>query len=199
VARNFSDPLNTYLAGNTFTAVLLLKIDAPDFSDSGGATQTLYYTDNPYDLTFDGDTYSAQGQFINITESSINAEVQISSVNISISALTTSNVTTFASSEMINKNVSIYRGFIDPSTNVLFGDSAGENAFLIFKGKVAGYSVNNQQTYADITLQVSSQFVNFNRKNGRRTNLNNFQREHPNDYGMEFSHEALSEIKWGLK
>lgn len=194
--RGFSDPLNTYLAGNTFISVLLLEIDT---YDSGSDPDTLRYTNNPYDLTFNGETYSAQGQFMSISETQLNSAVQISSVNIAISALTLANVQTFATSEIINQTVSIYRGFIDPSTNVLFGDSAGENAFLLFKGKIAGYSVTNNQTSADIQLQVSSQFVNFNRKNGRRTNQNNFQREHPNDASMEFSHEALAEIKWGIK
>lgn len=194
--RGFSDPLNTYLAGNTFTSVLLLEINTPD---SGGAPETRRFTDNPYDLDYAGNTYSAQGEFISISETQLNSAVQISSVNIAINALTLSNVQTFATSEIVNQTVSIFRGFIDPNTNVLLGDSSGENAFLLFKGKVAGYTITNNQTNADIQLQVSSQFVNFNRKNGRRTNQNNFHREHPNDDSMEFSHEALAEIKWGIK
>jgi len=192
VPRNFSDPLNTYLAGNTFISVLLLEIEKPDGS-------TVRYTDNPYDLDYAGNTYSAQGEFISISETQLNSAVQISSVNIAINALTLSNVQTFGVTGIINKPVNIYRGFIDPDTNLLFGDSAGENAFLLFKGRVAGYTITNNQTNADVQLQVSSQFVNFNRKNGRRTNQNNFHREHPNDDSMEFSHEALAEIKWGIK
>jgi len=194
--RKFSDPLNTYLSGNTFISVLLLEIDTPD---SGGIGETQRFTDNAYDLTFNGNTFSAQGDFINISETQLNSQVQINNVNISISALTTSNVLTFATSEIINHNVRIYRAFIDPDTNQLFGDSAGENAFILFQGKISGYNVTNNQSFADIQLQVSSQFVNFNKKNGRRTNLNNFQREFPDDKSMEFSHEALAEIKWGQK
>lgn len=194
--RNLSDAINTYLSGNVFISVLLLEIDVPD---SAGVSSTVRYTDNPYDLTYNGNVYSAQGQFVAVSETQLNSAVQINSVNISISALTLSNVQTFATSEIINQTVSIYRAFIDPDTNLLFGDSAGENAFLLFKGKVAGYSITNNQSSADVQLQVSSQFVNFNRKNGRRTNQNNFHREFPDDDSMEFSHEALAEIKWGIK
>tara|TARA_R100000995_G_scaffold84764_1_gene64692 strand:+ start:2018 stop:2596 length:579 start_codon:yes stop_codon:yes gene_type:complete len=190
--REFSDALNTYLSGNTFISVLLLELQQADGT-------TVRYTDNPFNLTYEGNTYSAQGEFIAVSETQLNSAVQISSVSISISALTLANVQNFAASSIINKPVSIHRGFIDPATNLLFGDSAGENAFLLFKGKVAGYQVNNKQTTADVTLQVSSQFVNFNRKNGRRTNQTNFHREHPTDDSMEFAHETLSEIKWGLK
>ena len=190
--REFSAALNTYLSGNTFISVLLLELQKADGT-------TVRYTDNPFDLTYEGNTYSAQGEFLAVSETQLNSAVQISSVNIAINALTVDNVTAFAASGIINKPVSIHRGFIDPATNQLFGDSTGENAFLLFKGKVAGYSIANRQTTADVTLQVSSQFVNFNRKNGRRTNQTNFHREHPLDDSMEFSHETLSEIKWGIK
>ena len=190
--REFSDALNTYLSGNTFISVLLLELQQGDGT-------IVRYTDNPFDLTYKGNTYSAQGEFVAVSETQLNSAVQISSVTISISALTLANVQNFATSNIINKPVSIHRGFIDPATNQLFGDSARENAFLLFKGKVAGYQVNNKQTTADITLQVSSQFVNFNRKNGRRTNQTNFHREHPTDDSMEFAHETLAEIKWGIK
>lgn len=27
--------------------------------------------------------------------------------------------------------------------------------------------------------------------------MTNFHREHPNDFGMEYSHETLSDIDWG--
>ena len=79
------------------------------------------------------------------------------------------------------------------------GDSAGDAVFLAFKGKIAGYQIVNNINTADIQLQVSSQFINFTRKNGRRSNLVNFQREHPTDFSMQHSHETVSDIFWGKK
>ena len=76
---------------------------------------------------------------------------------------------------------------------------AAANLIEMSKGKVAGYSVANRVNTADITLQVSSQFINFNRINGRRSNVNSFHREHPQDHGMEYSHETLQDIWWGKK
>ena len=154
--REFSDPLNTYLAGNTFTSVLLLEINTPD---SGGAPETRRFTDNPYDLDYAANTYSAQGEFISISETQLNSAVQISSVNIAINALTLSNVQTFATSEIVNQTVSIFRGFIDPNTNVLLGDSSGENAFLL---PVPMMNIINGGSHSDapIAFQKAFYFLN---------------------------------------
>lgn len=191
MTRGFTNTLNTYLAGDSLIGALLIDIET-----GSGTTR---WTDNSFNIEFGGNTYQAQGNFLNISERDETAELQIHSVNISISALTTANVTTYATSSQINKSVEIRRVFLDPTTNGLLGNGTTDTGYLLFKGKIAGYSVTNNQNFADIQLQVSSQFINFNRKNGRRTNQQNFQREHPNDNSMEYSHETLSEIKWGIK
>tara|TARA_R110000868_G_scaffold96433_3_gene265370 strand:+ start:15889 stop:16479 length:591 start_codon:yes stop_codon:yes gene_type:complete len=196
MTRKFSDALNTYLAGDSLLTAILLEID---IVDSAGTITTNYFTDNAFDIDYDSNTYVAQGQFLSFTESQESGDLNISNVNIAISALDVSLVRTYAVSSQINAGVRIYRALLDPNTNLLLGDSAGDAIVLLFKGKVAGYSITNNQNTADIQYQVSSQFVNFNKKNGRRTNLQNFQREHPTDFGMQYSHETLSELKWGLK
>ena len=190
MTREFPNSLQTYLAGNSFVSVLLVKIQKPDNS------YTLW-TDAPYDIDFNGDTYLAQGDFLSITEGQETSEIQIHSVSIQISALDVSNITTYATSNIINRTVEIRRAFLDPITQQLQGDSSGDSGFLLFKGRVAAYAVNNNVNNADIVLQVSSQFINFQRTSGRRSNLTNFQREHPDDFGMEYSHETLTEINWG--
>jgi len=190
MVRSLTGAQNTYLANNSLTSILLIDIDLSTGS-------TIRFTDGPYDVTFAGNTYSAQGNFLNISDTDEQADVQITNCIMKISALTLSNITQFAVSSQINQMVVIRRAFINQTTNLLLGDSAGDNAVIIFKGRISGYSVTSQQTTAEITLQISSQFVNFERRNGRKTNLQNFQIEHPNDFGMEFSHISLRDIRWG--
>ena len=191
MTREFSNSLNTYLAGNSLAEVFLLNIQT--------TTGTLYITSAPFDINYDGQTYQAQGDFLTLSEGQETAELQIHSVNIIISAVDVSNITTFGTSDIINKNVEIRRAYLDPITNRLQGDSAGDAVFLAFKGKIAGYQISNNINTADIQLQVSSQFINFTRKNGRRSNLVNFQREHPTDFSMQHSHETVQDIFWGKK
>lgn len=192
MSRGLSANQNSYLAGDSLLGMTLIHIGVNNGSD-------LYYTDAPFDLTYDGDTYEAQGSFLGISETSETADLQITSINLVISALDLTNVTTLATSNQINQDVEIYKVFLDPTDNTLIGDSAGDEAVLIFKGKIAGYRIEDADDTATITIEVNSQFTNFDRRNGRRTNLANFQREHATDFGMEYSHESLLDMKWGKK
>jgi hypothetical protein len=190
MVRNLTTDQNVYLAGNSIISVLLIDIGMANGS-------TTRYTDAPYNISFNSNTYTAQGVFLGVSETEENADVQIVSATITLSALDTSYVTSFATSAQINQLVTIRRAFINFSTNQLIGDSAGENAITIFRGRISGYSVNNNVNTAEITLQVSSQFINFDKRSGRRTNQGNFQVEHPQDNSMEFSAVSLKDIRWG--
>ena len=190
MVRNLTTDQNVYLAGNSIISVLLIDIGMANGS-------TTRYTDAPYNISFNSNTYTAQGVFLGVSETEENADVQIVSATITLSALDTSYVTAFATSAQINQLVTIRRAFINFTTNQLIGDSAGENAITIFRGRISGYSVNNNVNTAEITIQVSSQFINFDKRSGRRTNQGNFQVEHPTDNSMEFSAVSLKDIRWG--
>ncbi len=190
MVRNLTTDQNVYLAGNSIISILLIDIGMANGS-------TTRYTDAPYNISFNSNTYTAQGVFLGVSETEENADVQIVSATITLSALDTSYVTSFATSAQINQLVTIRRGFINFSTNQLIGDSAGENAITIFRGRISGYSVRNDINTAEITIQVSSQFINFDKRSGRRTNQGNFQVEHPQDHSMEFSAVSLKDIRWG--
>ena len=191
MTREFTNSLQTYLAGNSLIEVFLVSIE----TTSG----TNYFTSAPFDIEYNSQSWLAQGDFLTISEGQETAELQIHSVNIILSAVDVANVTTYGTSDIINKNVEIYRAFLDPVTLQLNGDSSGDAVFLAFKGKIAGYQISNNVNTADIQIQVSSQFINFTRKAGRRSNLVSFQREHPQDKSMQYSHETLTDIFWGRK
>lgn len=192
MSRGLSANQNTYLAGNSLITVTLIEIGI-----NGGSNK--FYTDAPFDIAYDGDTYEAQGNFLGISESSETADLQITNINLVISALDINNVRDLCNSNQINQDVTIWKAFLDPTDNSLIGDSAGDRAIMIFKGKIAGYRIENAEDTATITLEVSSQFANFNRTSGRRTNLSSAQKFHPTDFGMQYSHETLQDIKWGKK
>jgi hypothetical protein len=192
MSRGLSANQNTYLAGNSLITVSLIEIGI-----NGGSNK--FYTDAPFDIAYDGDTYEAQGNFLGISETSETADLQITNINLVISALDINNVRDLCNSNQINQDVTVWKAFLDPTDNSLIGDSTGDTAFMIFKGKIAGYRIENAEDTATITLEVSSQFTNFNRTTGRRTNLASIQKEFATDFGMEYSHETLQDIKWGKK
>ena len=190
--RGLSDVQNTYLAADSQLPITLIHIAVNGGSD-------LFYTDCPYDIDYDGDTYEAQGDFLGIGATSEKHDLQITNIQLQISALDVNNVVTLANSNQINQDVKVYKSFLDPLTGGVIGDSAGDQALLIFEGRISGYAIENAQDTANIQIEVASQFVNFERKNTRKTNDANFRREHPQDRSMEYSHETLNDVRWGKK
>lgn len=186
MARGLTDLVRSQLENNSQIVYNLLKIDTP----SG----TKYYTDASHDVSHDGNTYEAQADFLGIGEVEEEAEIIISKVDINLSALGPNAISTFATSGIVNRSVEIRIAFIDPTTYLIVGDP-----ILTFKGKVLSYAVSDARLTATIQLGVASMFANFQKINGRRTNPQSFQREHPNDRSMDFSHELIQDIAWGRK
>jgi hypothetical protein len=185
MSRGLSTATNTALARQALVSYVLLDVAG------------FYYTDAPYDIAYFGNTYEAQGNFLGISETTENAETQVTSISITFTGLDSTTMLRFANSDIINKDVTVYRALWDQATEDLIYDSAGDGPLTIFKGKIAGYRVEDAQDTATLTVQVDSQFTDFEKINGRRTNLANFQREFPADFSMQFSHETLTDLKWG--
>ena len=185
-----SNVQNTYLAGNALLPLTLIEIGV-----NGGST--IYYTDGPFDITYNGNIYEAQGNFLGISETNEVSELQITNISLTLNGLDLTSVQTLCKSTQINQLVTVRKVFLDPNDNSLIGDSTGDMAVTIFRGKIAGYKTVNATDTATITLDVNSLFTNFNRMSGRRTNQSSLQTEHPNDYGFQYSHESIRDIKWG--
>ena len=204
MARGLDANINTILAGNSITSALLLEIGLPT-SDSAGLGAA-YFTTAPFDITLDTDTapdsgtnvYKAQGKFLALSNTRETATLQITSLKITLSALDSETVSTFATADIINKDVTVHRIFFNQTTNAVITDSAGATETInMFKGKIGGYKITETASTATITLEIQSQLANFSRTNGRVTTNASMQVEHPNDHSFEYCHETDQEINWG--
>src|SRR5210317_1745332 len=105
MTKQFSSELQTALARNAIVSFILLNINGTR------------YTDCSFDITSSiegsSNVYSAQGYFLSITETDENSDLAISSIQIELSALVPSIVSTFAVPTIINQDVKIYRVFFD--------------------------------------------------------------------------------------
>ncbi len=190
--RQLSVNQNTYLAGDSLVGITLIEIGV-----NGGTNK--YYTDAPFDIVYNSTTYEAQGNFLGVSETSETANLQITSINLVISALDITIVRQLCNSNQINQDVIVRKAFLDPTDYSLIGDSAGDTAIVIFKGKITSYRIENATQSATINIEVTSQFANFNRTTGRRTNQGSLQKEHSTDFGFQYAHEPINDIKWGKK
>lgn len=184
MTRGLSASIQSRLASLSQVRILLVSVATT------GSTQ--FYTNAPFDVVYDSNTYQAQGNFLGVTDVEENAELIITNCNLLISALDSDNITTFATSAMVGKQVIIRSAYLNPTDNSII-----DTPIIVFQGKVTGYTVADADKTATISLEVASTFANFEKTTGRYTNEGSFQREHPNDRSMQFSHEDIQDIKWG--
>ena len=194
MTRDLTNTQNSTLANKSIIAVLLLELTKSD-------NTVEYFTDAPYNLTVGGQLYNATDKLLSISETQEVGDITVSTVNIVFSALSTNAITDYAVSGQINKPVTIKRCFINTGNNILFEDSAGDGSYIVFKGKVSGYQITNDQDSAIITLEVASQFANFRKVNSRKTNPQGFSRGRGESYEnfMQYADKAVEDIKWGIK
>ena len=92
----------------------------------------------------------------------------------------------------MNKRVVVYRAILDDNYNF-----TSDDVFTVFDGFIMGYSIDETNDTASVTLTVASQFADFERTNGRRTNPASQQVHFANDLGMNFSAQIVKDLKWG--
>lgn len=136
--------------------------------DSG----TLFLTDSVRNIVFQGNTYIGLGYFISFDTIEEEADLQTTGVNVTLSGVPSEMVSLVINQDLVDKTLTIHRGFLDDSGNVI------PDPLLIFDGQTDGGTFNEAIDSDDgepdgkavITLTAVNHWVDFDKINGRRTN-----------------------------
>ena len=191
MARDLASSLQTKLAARTVFAADLMELHL---------ATPLYFTSTNIDIDYDSETapdsgtntYLAQGQFLrfsNITESS---DIRVGQLDMTFTAVDTTTVSLLINNEYMNKRVVIYRAVLADDYSF-----TSDDVFTVFDGIIMGYSIQETAESATVTVTVASQFADFERTNGRKTNPASQQVHFPTDKGMDFSAQIVKDLKWG--
>ena len=189
------------LASSLETKLGSREVFAADLIELHLATP-LYFTSTNIDIDYDSNTapdsgvntYLAQGQFLyygNIVESS---DLRVGQVDLTFTAVDTTTVALLINNNYMNKRVVIYRAVLDADYSF-----TSDDVFTVFDGNIMNYSIRESEGTATVTMTVASQFADFERTNGRKTNTASQQVHFSTDLGMDFSTQVVKDIKWGRK
>tara|TARA_Y100000592_G_scaffold69368_1_gene107915 strand:+ start:220 stop:786 length:567 start_codon:yes stop_codon:yes gene_type:complete len=186
MARGLTSAVKTELASGVIDPVLLIEID---FSTP------VYLTNAPFDITSSvsgtSRTYLTNGHLKNITGISETNKPTKNSLQVVLSGVDQTYISIALSENIINSEVYIYRGFLD-TNNALISDP-----FLLFFGTIDEYRINDTASTANLVLNLTSHWGNFEKTSGRVTTDNSQQRIFSGDKGMEFASLTVRDIKWG--
>ena len=186
MARGLSSSVKTQLATGIIDPVVLVEI---------GFGTPIYLTNASFDLTSSvsgsSRTYLTNGHLKNITGINETNKPTKNSLQITLSGVDQTYISIALSENIINKEVYIYRGFLD-SSNALISDP-----FLLFFGTIDEYRIADTTSTANLVLNLTSHWGNFQKTSGRVTTDNSQQRFFSGDKGMEFAALTVRDIKWG--
>ena len=186
MARGLSSSVKTELATGVIDPVLLVEIEFGT---------PVYLTNAPFDITSSvsgsSRTYLTNGHLKNITGVNETNKPTKNSLQLTLSGVDQTYISIALSENIINKEVYIYRGFLD-ANNALISDP-----FLLFFGTIDEYRISDNTDRANLVLNLTSHWGNFEKTSGRVTTDNSQQRFFSGDKGFEFSALTVQDIRWG--
>ena len=186
MTRNLTSAVKTELATNDIRPVHLITI---------GFSTPVNLTDCSFSLTssISGSsvTYSASDFILAVTNHTEETDVSKSSISIALSGADQTFISTVLNENVVNDSVDIFRGFLN-DTNALISDP-----FLLYRGKIDSFDIAETDTDSQVNLSIVSNWADFEKKNGRKTNNTSQQRFFSGDVGMDFSSQTVQDIKWG--
>ena len=186
MTRSLTSAVKTELATNDIRPVHLITI---------GFATPVNLTDCSFSLTSSVSgssvTYNASDFILGISNHTEETDITKSSVGISLSGADQTFISTVLSENVVNDSVDIYRGFLNDS-NALISDP-----FLLYRGKIDSFDIAETDTDSQVNLSIVSNWADFEKKNGRKTNNTSQQRFFSTDVGMDFSSQTVQDIKWG--
>ena len=186
MSRGLSSSVITELATGNIAPVHLIDLN---FSTPQ------YLTDCSFNLTSSisgsSRTYTASGHLLNIGNTQEGSTPIKNSFNLTLSGVDQSFISIALNENIINSTVQIYRAFLN-SSNAIISDP-----FLLFDGFIDQYSIEDDTTTANIGLNITSHWGNFEKVSGRRTSDTSQQRFFSGDKGFEFSALTVQDIRWG--
>ena len=186
MTRSLTSAVKTELATNDIRPVHLITI---------GFATPVNLTDCSFSLTSSVSgssvTYNASDFILGISNHTEETDITKSSVSISLSGADQTFISVVLNENVINDSVDIFRGFLDDS-NALISDP-----FLLYRGKIDSFDISETDKESIVGLQIVSNWADFAKKNGRKTNNTSQQRFFSGDVGMDFASQTVQDIKWG--
>lgn len=150
---------------------------------------TILITDHSKNLTYNSDTYIADGS-LNLTDD-INetSDLEYSNITLELINPTSTNKNIFLSTGYVNKSASVYCAFLDANETLL-------NVFEYFVGQISAASVADSSRGIVVEVELSNEFRNWEIQRGRKYSDESQQSIFSGDKGMQFAHLAKNDINW---
>ncbi len=144
------------------------------------------------DLVHDSNTYQGVGTLGAISAISENVSMAASGMNLSLSGIDNSLISTFQRKDIHNSDVTLWHGYFNNSTGALLVP------VMIFNGFVNNTNINIGDKTSVISVNIINEITRWQKNTPKRFNDQSQKSDYPND--IFFSRQALlreETITWG--
>ena len=144
-------------------------------------------------LAFEGNyPYQANGFIIGLDGVKEGSNLNIGSLNLSVSSVNQTLITDMLENGHLNRKVTIKRVFLDSE-----GDLISGAVFQVYSGRIEGMSIKESGEDSMMELSVANHWADFKRESGRQTNNTSQQHHFSGDLSMEFAPQTGKKLIWG--
>ena len=181
MTRGLSSDITSEISNQSIKPIALVEILFP-------TPQRL--TNHYKDITHNSNTYTSSSHLLGISGKGENSSIDVSSFQIELSAVDSSFVAIVLNNVVNIDKVTVDLGFLD-SNDVLI------DTFTYEVGYIDSFNINTKT--GRLVLNCTSQFSDFSRIAGRKTNNGSQQRYFATDVGFEFAGLTVKDLLWGRK
>ena len=156
---------------------------------------TLYLNTSDRDITFDSNSYVGGSGIATISSIEESQELQASGIQLTVSGVSSSNVSIALTENFKNVDATLYLGFLNTADYTLHDDP-----FIIFKGKVDTQDVQISDDTATIVIEIENRLIDWERQRISRYTNNDQLQKFSGDVGLEFVQQLVEkELFWGVE
>ena len=174
------------LAKNRPVHLLKAEFDAGD----------LLLTDAFVDIVYGGETYSAAGQLLGFEPIRESARLEVSQTVVQLTGVDRTMVSVFLEDDYLDRRLRLWKTFLN-------SDGTAMTPVLIFDGRMDGPAIEENTESDDgacnVAISATSQFGDFTRRPGRRTNSAVQELFYPEDRFFDFCAVIPGQVQavWG--
>lgn len=176
-----------------------IAVDLVEFyiTDANNNPDTQYLCTGGFDIDYNSNTYTAQGDFIGFSSVTEEFDVKVGKFSVYLSGLNSTLVDKFVDRDVEGKQVIIRKAFLDFQPMTL---DIVDSPITLFDGIIYNINITESASSATLEIQCATLFADFERRAGRRTNnsSNWLYQGFTSDTAFEKSgFVGNTEYKWG--
>lgn len=134
--------------------------------DANGNTVEEYLCTGMIDLTYNGNVYTAQGEFLGYSAIQEDYDVKVGKITISLSGVDNDFASRFSNIDQVGSEIRVGKVFLDLNTL----DVISDYAIVMYIGEIYNVSIQENAETCTVNVECASVFADFDRTAGRRTN-----------------------------